>query len=84
MKRPTPDQVRDQLAALDQLAGHTAEGIEPYRLKPGDVVCVAGMGGTRFAVLDAPADGLIHLTSETGTRLRAGWKALRWPAEVAS
>jgi hypothetical protein len=59
--------------------------IAPSRLKPGDVVAVEGLPGAVFAVLDVePGGALVTLQSQHGTRLKCGWKALRWPTpEVA-
>jgi len=86
-RRPTPEQVSGQLAALEQLAGYrvgdpSADGMG--KLKPGDVVLLAGHGQARYAVMDIAADGLVHLQSQQGTRLRAGWRALRWRSEVTA
>lgn len=66
------------------MSEHDETGVPPSRLRPGDVVLLAGHGQARYAVMDIAADGLIHLQSQQGTRLRAGWRALRWPHEVAA
>ena len=61
------------------------EGIPPARLSAGDIVAVAGMRSSVFQVLDArPGSATVTLQSAQGTVLRVGWKALRWPSEVAS
>ena len=63
----------------------TVPGIPPSRLKPGDTVAVEGLPGAVFAVLDIePGGTLVTLQSVHGARLKCGWKALRWPSEVAS
>lgn len=57
---------------------HSAAGISPARLQPGDRVQVGG-GATVFTVVETlPCQSLVRLRSCHGSELRVGWRTLRW------
>jgi hypothetical protein len=78
---PGPSWGQAPAAAAKRACGrdtHSAAGIPPARLQPGDRVQVGERAMVFTVVETLPCQSLVRLRSFQGSELRVGWRALRW------